>query len=71
MPFNYVITFCDHANDVCPVSPATARKLHHDFPDPAKATGTEEQILTQFRLVRDQVKAYARNFVRQEFAGSA
>ncbi|WP_342664767.1 hypothetical protein [Hymenobacter norwichensis] len=53
------------------MSPATARKLHHDFPDPAKATGTEEQILTQFRLVRDQVKAYARNFVRQEFAGSA
>ncbi|MBO0358428.1 arsenate reductase ArsC [Hymenobacter sp. BT186] len=71
VPFDYVITVCDHANEVCPVFPSTARKLHHNFPDPAKATGTESEILTQFRQVRDQVKAYARNFVRQEFAVGA
>ncbi len=65
--FDYVITVCDHANEVCPVFPSTAQKLHHNFPDPAKATGSEEEILAQFRSVRDQVKAYAQDFVRTKF----
>ncbi|MDB5270574.1 MAG: protein tyrosine phosphatase [Hymenobacter sp.] len=67
VPFDYVITVCDHANEVCPVFPSTAKKLHHNFPDPAKATGSEEEIMAQFRGVRDQVKAYAQDFVRAEF----
>ena len=67
VPFDYIITVCDHANEVCPVFPSTARKLHHNFPDPAKATGSEEEILAQFRRVREQVKAYAQEFVRAEF----
>ena len=49
VPFDYVITVCDHANEVCPVFPSSARKLHHNFPDPAKATGTEAEIMAQFR----------------------
>lgn len=40
IPFDYVITVCDHANEVCPVLPSTAKKLPHNFPDPTKATGT-------------------------------
>ena len=67
VPFDYVITVCDHANEVCPVFPSTAKKRHHNFPDPAKATGSEVQIMEQFRSVRDQVKAYAQDFVRAEF----
>ena len=67
VPFDYVLTVCDHANEVCPVFPSTAQKLHHNFPDPAKATGSEEEILGRFRSVRDQVKAYAQDFVRAEF----
>ncbi|MBF9144344.1 arsenate reductase ArsC [Hymenobacter properus] len=67
VPFDYVITVCDHANEVCPVFPSTAKKLHHNFPDPAKATGTEEEIMQQFRAVRDQVKAYAHDFVQAQF----
>ncbi|MET4075996.1 arsenate reductase ArsC [Hymenobacter sp. UYCo722] len=67
VPFDYVITVCDHANEVCPVFPSTAKKLHHNFPDPAKATGSEEEIRAQFRSVRDQVKAYAHDFVQAEF----
>ena len=67
VPFDYVITVCDHANEVCPVFPSTAKKLHHNFPDPAKATGSEEEIMAQFRRVRDQVKAYAQDFVRAAF----
>jgi arsenate reductase len=67
VPFDYVLTVCDHANEVCPVFPSTAKKLHHNFPDPAKATGGEEEIMNQFRAVRDQVKAYARDFVQAQF----
>ncbi|WBA41504.1 arsenate reductase ArsC [Hymenobacter canadensis] len=68
VPFDYVITVCDHAHEVCPVFPASARKRHHNFPDPAKATGTDEEVMQQFRMVRDQIKAYAQAFVREEFA---
>lgn len=67
VPFDYVITVCDHANEVCPVFPSSAKKFHHNFPDPARATGSEEEIMQQFRAVRDQVKAYAQDFVRAEF----
>ena len=70
VPFDFVLTVCDHANEVCPVFPSSAKKLHHNFPDPAKATGTEEEILAQFRSVRGQVKAYAQEFAQAEF-GSA
>ena len=67
VPFDYVLTVCDHANEVCPVSPSSAQRLHHNFPDPAKATGSEEEVVAQFRSVREQVKAYAQDFVRAEF----
>lgn len=67
VPFDYVLTVCDHANEVCPVFPSSARKLHHNFPDPAKATGSEEEIMSQFRRVRDQVRAYAHEFVHAQF----
>jgi arsenate reductase len=69
VPFAYVLTVCDHASEVCPVFPSSARRLHHNFPDPAKATGSEEEVRQQFRAVRDQVKAYARQFASQHFPG--
>ncbi|TGE21507.1 arsenate reductase ArsC [Hymenobacter aquaticus] len=67
VPFDYVITVCDNAREACPVFPTTAAVLHHNFPDPAKATGTAEEVLAQFRAVRDQVQAYAQDFTRQYF----
>ena len=67
VPFAYVLTVCDHAQEVCPVFPSSAQKLHHSFPDPAKATGSDEEIMQQFRAVRDQVKAYAQTFAAQYF----
>ena len=67
VPFDYVVTVCDNAREACPVFPSRATQLHHNFPDPAKATGTDAEIMTQFRTVRDQVKAYAQNFQRQYF----
>ncbi|WP_198173007.1 low molecular weight phosphatase family protein [Hymenobacter ginkgonis] len=50
------MTVCDFANEVCPVFPSTAKKLHHNFPDPAKALGSEEAIVFRFRNVLDHVK---------------
>jgi arsenate reductase len=67
IPFDYVLTVCDHAQEVCPIFPAAARKLHHNFPDPAKAAGSEEEVLNEFRRVRNQIKAYAHEFVQASF----
>jgi len=60
--FDYVITVCDNARETCPVFFGKAEKLHHDFEDPAAATGSEEQRLAVFRRVRDQMRAYLWNF---------
>lgn len=52
-----VVTVCGHADEHCPVLPAGTRKLHWPLNDPAKATGTEEEIMTVFRATRDEVKS--------------
>lgn len=63
--FDYVITVCDHAKERCPFFPFKAKKFHYNFPDPAKATGTEEEILVQFRIVREMIKNYCKNFIQE------
>ena len=63
--FDFVITVCDNARERCPYFPSSAKKFHHNFPDPAKATGTEEEIKSEFRKVRDLVKEYCLGFVRE------
>ncbi len=63
--FDFVITVCDNARERCPYFPTRAEKLHHNFPDPAKATGTEEEVMAEFRRVRGMVKDYAQDFVEQ------
>ncbi|MFO7851966.1 MAG: arsenate reductase ArsC [Bacteroidota bacterium] len=55
--FDYVITVCDDANENCPLfTGKVGQRLHRGFRDPAKASGTEEEILSVFREVRDQIK---------------
>ncbi|SFD46537.1 arsenate reductase ArsC [Flavobacterium phragmitis] len=61
--FDYVITVCDNAKERCPFFPTQAQKFHYNFPDPAKATGTESEIEEQFRNVRNLIKEYCRAFV--------
>lgn len=61
--FDFVITVCDHANEACPVFPSSAKRYHFNFTDPAKAKGREEEIMAQFRLVRNQIKEYCQRFV--------
>lgn len=61
--FDFVITVCDHANERCPVFTGNAQKFHHNFPDPAKAMGTTEEIQERFRNVRKQIKTYCEEFI--------
>lgn len=61
--FDMVITVCDNAKERCPYFPTKAKKFHHNFPDPAKAAGSDEEIMNQFRTVREQIKRYCRQFV--------
>lgn len=68
IPFDYVITVCDNANENCPFFPTRAQRFHQNFPDPAKATGTDEQVMDEFRKVRGQIKAYSKEFVTQHLS---
>ena len=63
--FDFVITVCDNARERCPYFPTQAQKFHHNFPDPGKATGSDEQINGEFRTVRDMIKTYCENFVKE------
>ncbi len=63
--FDYVITVCDNAKERCPYFPSKAEKFHYNFPDPAKATGTEEEIAKEFALVREMIKKYCADFVAE------
>jgi arsenate reductase len=55
--FDYVITVCDHAKEICPFfTGKVAHRLHIGFDDPAETTGTEEEVLAVFRRVRDEIK---------------
>jgi arsenate reductase len=63
-PWDFVITVCDGANEACPVFPAAARRLHWSFPDPSRATGTEEEKLAAFRQVRDAIAARLAGWLR-------
>ena len=52
-----VITVCGNADQACPIFPGQAEKHHWPFNDPAKATGSEEEIRAVFRRVRDEIRA--------------
>jgi arsenate reductase (thioredoxin) len=62
IPFNYVITVCDNAKERCPFFPTKALKVHYNFPDPAKATGSEAEIMESFRSVRELIKQFTKQF---------
>ncbi|MEW6331109.1 MAG: arsenate reductase (thioredoxin) [Pseudomonadota bacterium] len=51
-----VVTVCGHADEHCPVLPAGVQKKHWPLEDPAKATGTEDEIMQKFRATRDEVR---------------
>ena len=61
VPFDYVITVCDHANETCPVFPGKVKRVHVGFDDPprlAKTALSEEDALAVYRRVRDEIRVY-------------
>lgn len=67
-PFDYVITVCDNAKESCPVFIGNVKhRLHIGFDDPADAAGTEEEILSVFRRVRDEIKRDFFKFYNESF----
>jgi arsenate reductase (thioredoxin) len=54
--FDKVITVCDEANETCPVFYGARERLHWSFPDPSRATGTEQEQLAVYRQVRDAIR---------------
>src|SRR5437588_7084425 len=64
--FDYVITVCDNAKESCPVFMDAAKRLHHSFDDPPPASqGSYEERMAIFRRVRDELRAYLRNFASE------
>lgn len=63
--FDFVITVCDNALQRCPYFPTNAKKLHYNFPDPAKFIGNEEDTIQEFARVRDLIKMYCTDFVKE------
>jgi arsenate reductase (thioredoxin) len=64
--FDFVITVCDNAKERCPYFPTKAKMFHHNFPDPAKAVGTDEEVAKQFAEVRDVIKLWCKDWVGVE-----
>ena len=61
IPFDYVVTVCDHANDRCPVFPAKVKRIHVSFEDPPRLAAnarSEEEALMHYRRVRDEIRAF-------------
>lgn len=61
--FDYIITVCDNARESCPVFPGGAQRIHWSFDDPAAVKGSDEERLSAFRTVRDQIFKQLERFV--------
>ncbi len=63
--FDFVITVCDHANEICPVFPGKTERIHHSFEDPPPPdVGTDEDRLNIFRKVRDDIRNWMKSFIQ-------
>ena len=64
--FDHVVTLCGDANEKCPLFFGGVQRLHHGFEDPSRLKGSEEDVLPEFRRVRDEIK----NWIIDYFGGS-
>ncbi|MDC7994796.1 arsenate reductase ArsC [Altibacter sp. HG106] len=68
--WDFIITVCDHANENCPFIPAPkAVRLHQNFEDPSKKSGSEDERQAAFQKTRNEIKAYCTAFVSEHLAG--
>lgn len=58
--FDYVVTLCDYADASCPPRPDHGKRVHRPFEDPVRATGTEAEVLAEFRSVRNQIREFVK-----------
>jgi arsenate reductase len=61
-----VVTLCGDAEEKCPLTPPSVRRLHWPLEDPARATGTEEEIMARFRAVRDEIRQRVAALIAEE-----
>jgi arsenate reductase len=61
-----VVTVCGHADEHCPMLPPNTLKKHWPLTDPAKATGSEAEIMRQFRAIRDEIKHRIEDMISKE-----
>jgi arsenate reductase len=61
--FNLVVTVCDNARESCPIFPG-GELIHQGFRDPSSVTGSENEILTQVRMIRDEIKNWVRDYFK-------
>lgn len=61
--FDVLFTVCDHAAENCPHFPSNGKTIHHNFQDPAKASGSEEEIMAVFRKVRNEIKQFCQQLI--------
>ena len=64
--FDYVITLCGNANETCPLYIGGTKKIHIGFDDPTKATGTPDEVMREYRRVRDEIKMRLDEFFKHE-----
>jgi arsenate reductase len=66
--FDYVITLCGDANEKCPLFFGGVKRIHLGFEDPSRLPGSEEEVLPEYRRVRDEIKARLIQFFMEETA---
>jgi arsenate reductase len=65
--WDYIITVCDHARENCPFIPSKkAKRIHHNFFDPSKVTGTEEEKHEAFLKARNEIRQFCKHFIESE-----
>lgn len=60
--FDHVVTLCGDANESCPLFIGGVERIHHGFDDPSRLKGSEEEVLPEFRRVRDEIKEWIVNY---------
>jgi len=60
-----IITLCDNVAEACPWIPPEIKRIHWSLKDPAKATGTEKEVMNEFRRVRDDIESKVKDFIKE------
>lgn len=70
LEFDYVITVCDQAHESCPYVPGGKIRLHKSFPDPSQFQGWNDNVIHEYRRVRDDIKNWVEKEFKQEVEGN-